>query len=868
MKLLTTHTGADFDALASLLGASKLYPDCLLFLPGSPEKSVRRFLKDHGYPGKLSDFSEIKNENIDLLVIVDTRFKNRIGRVKDLINENTEIHLYDHHPRTKDDLKGTVDVKKSYGATTTLLLEKIMQKNINLAPDEATLLTMGIYEDTGCLTYSITSPKDLIAVSYLLENKADLSKVSDYVIHVMNEEQVHLLNKMLKNKNQVEISKTKIIFIQAEIQEYIEDLSVVVHKAMDILKPHIIFALIKIKSGVICIARSKSRKLDVGKILSVFGGGGHPTAASANFSSKDNFLSIRKKITHQVEKYIHNLDTNIKITKKPPRLIPVSHNAERAFHALAHLDMEYAPVGDDKGNLYGVVQREELQKALRHGLSEKKVEEFISDQIPSIQESAENKEIESKLDSSAFPVINLIRDGKIIGIAEKKEGKSESEISIQPRFEFVNSKFENNLNSKVLALLKRAGAIADSMGIKLYCVGGMVRDILMDIKHKDIDIVAEKNGIEFAEKLSRELGGHLSTHKKFKTAVLKLKDREIDIATLRKEYYEFPGALPDVATGSLKQDLYRRDFTINAMAIQLNPKQEYGKLIDYFGSKEDLDKGIIRILYPLSFIEDPTRIFRAIRFEQRFGFRLSKKTLAQLKRTVSMDIHSQVTNDRVRDEIILIMNENNPHDILKRLDHLGALTCIHKDLRITDTIYKNIEIFLKNEPEYAEKIKNRMQYKRWNVLILILLSQLDIQTGLKVLKSFHFPKDFMSKYIQMKNYEKKVIKILKKPLTRARIFKSLHILKEEVILYILITCRQDEVKKKIIEYMTDIEKININLTGGDLIDMGLKPGPIFSKILYTLKIAKIDGRINTPQQEKEFVSEQFSNPKSNKRHFR
>jgi tRNA nucleotidyltransferase (CCA-adding enzyme) len=858
IQVITTHTGADFDAMASMLAASKIYPDALLFLPGSPEKQVREYLDNEGFPGELTDFKEIKNKKIELLVIVDTCYKSRIGRLQDIIAAETEIHVYDHHPETEKDIRGQINVRNKHGANTTVLVQKIIEKKIELTPAEATLMAMGIYEDTGCFTYSITTPEDLEAVEYLLTKGASLKIISKYVIHELTEEQVYLLDSLLMSKEFIEKNNARIAFTYAERDEYIEELSVVVHKVMDIIKPDTLFSLIKIKSKIICIARSRSKKIDVGKTLSDFGGGGHPTAASASFEglsvqqAKDKIIDIINRAAAVKSKE--------KTITKTAKIIPASHDAEKVYHTLNHLNLKFAPVGGSDGTIAGIVQREELDKAVRHGFGDHPVTEFITRRVPEVDEDEKPSRIEKKMAESGYPFLVLKKkSGRIAGIIENKR---KTEISgegteIEPLYEKIITKLENNISKEVLNIIKTASRIASELGVEAYCVGGMVRDILMDIIHQDIDIVVEKKGIELAKRLAEELGGHASIHEKFKTAVIKLPEREIDVATLRKEYYEFPAALPTVAEGTLVQDLYRRDFTINAMAIQISPEKDYGKLIDYFEGKKDLDNKNVSILYPLSFIEDPTRIFRAVRFEKRFNFKLSEETLKQLNKTVHMDIHSNLTTDRVREEIILILKEKNSYDMLLRLSELGVLSCIHSGLKINEATYNSLKEYsgvLSGMPRAIRKI---WKDKEWEVVLMMLIANLDVEAGKRVLKEFKFPDKVVLNYLSVKKYANRIIALLSKDISNARLYKALHNISLEVLFYVLTVSHNDIVNDKVREYFTVLKDIKPEMNGNDLEKMGYDPSPFYTRILFRLKIAKLNGTVANRQEERNYLLENF-----------
>lgn len=239
-------------------------------------------------------------------------------------------------------------------------------------------------------------------------------------------------------------------------------------------------------------------------------------------------------------------------------------------------------------------------------------------------------------------------------------------------------KLEERVAPGLMALVRRAGEVAGDRGESLYLVGGAVRDLLLDRVNIDLDLVLEGDAVELATQLRKEWGGRVITHKQFGTAKLIWEHFTIDFITARAESYEKPGALPTVRRGELQDDLYRRDFTINAMALCLTPSR-YGELIDLHGGKQDLDIGIIRVLHDRSFIDDATRLFRALRYEHRLGFALEQKT-EELARRDAVYLDS-ISSDRLYHELDLALAENKPEDILKRAEELKILCKVHSGLR-------------------------------------------------------------------------------------------------------------------------------------------------------------------------------------------
>ncbi|HEX9896544.1 MAG TPA: hypothetical protein VGA85_02645 [Dehalococcoidales bacterium] len=237
---------------------------------------------------------------------------------------------------------------------------------------------------------------------------------------------------------------------------------------------------------------------------------------------------------------------------------------------------------------------------------------------------------------------------------------------------------ERNLPKELVALMQRVATLAARRNQQLYLVGGVVRDLLLGLPNLDLDFVVEGDAIGLVKEFAEAVDGKLTIHPMFNTATVKLDKWKVDLAMARTETYAKPGALPTVKPGTLKTDLFRRDFTINAMAICLNP-EHYGELIDLYGGRDDLRSKLIRILHEKSFVDDATRIWRAIRYEQRLGFKIEPKTLKLLKHDVTM--LKTVGGYRLRRELELVLKEKEPEKILVRADRLGVLKELHPALK-------------------------------------------------------------------------------------------------------------------------------------------------------------------------------------------
>ncbi len=422
-------------------------------------------------------------------------------------------------------------------------------------------------------------------------------------------------------------------------------------------------------------------------------------------------------------------------------------------------------------------------------------------------------------------------------------------IETRKNIRFYGKKCESSMDfftKELKDLLRVISAVSRNMKVSAYLVGGIVRDALLKIPNCDIDIVVDGNGVRFGERLARRLDARIEIHKKFMTAALALKEgQQIDIATSRVEFYYKPAQLPSVESGSIKQDLSRRDFTINSLALSLNRK-DYGEILDFFGGREDLKNKKIKVLHKMSFIEDPTRIFRAVRFEKRLGFRMDKHTEALARSAVEMGIVSRVSGVRIRDELIHIMSEEKPFNAIKRLQDLGALS--------------KIGIMVRNGKDYKEDMEKALnslckldQYDRgkilkWRLLMAIMLKDKTARSiELWCLKLKIRKKDMFLIKDTVTNMPK-VKKALKDE------FSNEYSLYNELRQYpveLLAICHSwsGGYAKNIKKYYKRLVHVKLEISGEDLKDMGYSPSPVFKKVLQRVYRMKFNKKVSGREEE-------------------
>jgi tRNA nucleotidyltransferase (CCA-adding enzyme) len=406
-----------------------------------------------------------------------------------------------------------------------------------------------------------------------------------------------------------------------------------------------------------------------------------------------------------------------------------------------------------------------------------------------------------------------------------------------------------------MTLLEEARHLADRDKVSLYVVGGCVRDLLLSIEYLDLDLVVEGDGIAFAQKLAEALHARVKAHERFGTAILLLPDGfRLDIATARTEYYEYPTALPTVEQSSIKKDLCRRDFTINALAICLNGNG-FGEILDFFGGQRDLNDKLLRVLHGLSFVEDPTRVFRAVRFEIRYGFRLGRDTTALIGGAVKMNLFNRLSGHRVLEELKLLLTEREPKLAIKRLADLDLLKFFHPKLSWSNRLNVLLNAVDQAVDWYRLSYLDR-KMDMWVVYLMALLEVLPERSVSEVLKRFPFSESEETKLRTARRSCHNVIRRLgmRSPLKPAEVYGLLSELSDETLLIIMAKSKGEAVKRQVSVCLTTYQHMKPLLTGTDLKAMGIKPGPQFKKILGWLLEARLNGEVTTESDEQRLVN--------------
>ncbi|MFN2303616.1 MAG: CBS domain-containing protein [Anaerolineales bacterium] len=882
MKVILTHEQADMDALASQLGAWLLFPDAHPVRPRKINRNGMRYLQRYGEALPYIELKQLPHETIDTIILVDTQSLITLKGMTD----GTRVIVYDHHPIREDlDSSWELHLVQS-GSNVSQMIYRINDANIEISQLQATTLALGLYEDTGSFTYGSTSAEDLQAAAFCIAHGADLDIISRYLYPPLSASQRKLYDRLLRNIQTYKIEDQTILVAQADAMDVRDEISSVAHKLRDVLNPDALLLLVSTPQGIRLVARSTSDRVDVSIIAEELGGGGHKRAASALIRPKEHldksetqdFLQNRfDDLVQALYKHVKPAFTVARIMSKDPLILSPETSVKEAHRLMQRYGYEGYPVVKN-GNIVGLLNRREVDRAISHGL-DLTVGSLMAAGDVKISPNASLEVLQAQMGSSGWGQVPVIspETGEIVGIVTRTDLlKTLTPRPNIPSKEAVAEKLARAVPPTRLALLRTLAAEADKINLPIFVVGGFVRDLLLEHPSLDFDIVVEGDAIFFANRLAERFGGRVLTHHRFGTAKWHIANirqgllnalgfneigndnqlpETLDLITARTEFYEQPAALPTVESSSIKMDLHRRDFTINTLALRLDGEY-YGTIYDYWGGLADLQKGHIRVLHALSFVDDATRLLRAVRFEQRFNFQIEPRTLALMRE--SLPLLNQLTGARIRHEINLILAESKAHAMMARLDELGILQAIHPALTWDESLDPNLALLDLNKIEPFWELPTRTDHLdlRQTLSYLIWLGSLPDQTLRSIASRLRFKSDLKKMLLATSELQNDIPNLMNaKPSAVARMLDKA----PRIVIYAVYLVTKDvKLRGLIRQYVSEWSAVEPRTTGDDLREMGLRPSPAFGQILSTLRAAWLDGDIHSNEEEQALLQHLIS----------
>ncbi|MDR2604938.1 MAG: CBS domain-containing protein [Desulfovibrio sp.] len=860
--VITAHVNADYDALASMVAAGKLYPDAVLLAPPTMERRSHPFTDNLTTMFAMHKPGECDLSAVRLLVLTDTRQRQRLEHIAPLFEGGRpEIHVYDHHPASDRDIEADYRVIKDWGATTSILTHLIMERGTPLTPDEATMLGLGIYEDTGSFTFTSTTEHDFTAGAFLRGRGMNMRIIAELTGEDMTRKQIQALGTMIAGAEVHSIRGIPVTVAEIALDGFLEDLASLVNKFMEIERLNVVFTLASMDGKVYLIARSRLPEVNVGRICSSFGGGGHASAASAVVKDRTP-AELRAALLALLTSIIIPQMTVGRHMSSPAVTISDRMSIGQAEDLMNRYGLKAVPVlsADGSGGM-GLIEQQTASRACAHKLGDQPVTEYMQRNIVALTPDSGLYEAVDIILTQRQRLVPVLRNDAVVGVLTRTDVirllvddslriPEGAPLAREHRESSIAQMLEERLPGEIFALLRKAGSLGDKLGMSVFAVGGFVRDLLMGNPNLDIDLSVEGDGIRFAELLAAELGGKARPHRKFKTAVVSCKDargaeRRLDVATARLEYYEYPGALPTVELSSIKMDLYRRDFTINALAVQLNAAR-FGTLIDPFGARRDMKERTLAVLHSLSFIEDPTRILRAVRFERRFNLRIGAQTERLIKNALSLGMPAKLSGARLFHELCNVFEEKDVPACIRRLDNWGLPASIHPLLRLTQQKARLLAAVDEVLSWYRHLYKDYAPVVRQPYLLAFCSGASRPETA-ELLERLAFTGKQAGEFLHMREQ----LRTLSSELAALRrtgdpapgvLYEMLSPAPVEGLLYLMAKYGQhNSLGRDISFYLTALSGARADIDGRDILAMGEKPGPFVGEILRRVLAAKLNG---------------------------
>jgi len=857
-----------------LLAAHLLDDIAVPVLPRRMNRNVQAFLTLYGADLPFVDPRDLPNQPVEAVTLVDTQ---SMVSIKGM-GSHTRVRVMDHHPRKENLPRDWEVISADTGATTTMLIEELREANGDLSIIQATLLLMGIYEDTGSLTYSRTNSRDLRAAAFLLDQGASLTIAGNFLNHPLSPRQQALYDQLRIGAETHHIHGHTIVIAVGDAQDMDEELSSIAHKLRDLLDPDALFLVVSTRSGVQLIARSNTDNIDVAVVVANFGGGGHERAAASLIRDRQ-LAAVHIELVSLLPRFVHPAITVSQIMSSGPQVLSPFTPVEEAAERMRRYGYEGYPVVQD-GKVVGLLTRRTVDRALAHRMPAT-ASSLMEAGAVTVQPDDSLEHLQRLMTDSGWGQVPVVspETGEIIGIVTRTDLlRTLTPQPSLPSRQNLASRLENALPVTRLVLLQAVARAAHDQHAALYIVGGFVRDLLLDRPSLDFDLVVEGDAIALARALAARYGGRVTSHARFGTAKWLISGHaaivrnrlgaaenstgsldappstlhdfdlpdSLDLVTARTEFYTHPTALPTVERGSIKLDLHRRDFTINTLALRLDGRH-YGELHDYWGGLTDLRLGLVRVLHSLSFVDDPTRMLRAARFEQRFDFQIEERTLDLLGEALTL--LDRISGDRIRHELNNILAEQNTPQILARLGELRLLNAIHPNLIWDEWLGSSFIAIPSNPPDAnwgvppnatGVVLKRSLAYTIW-------LMRLTPQEANAVNKRLKLPAE-LGKIIR------EACELWHDLPNLATASASTAVARLEPVhplaRYAVYLATSDNRLRTVIEtYITRWQKITSTTSGHDLRRRGLPPGPIYRRILDDLRNAWLDGKITTEAEE-------------------
>ncbi|MBE7380173.1 MAG: CBS domain-containing protein [Leptolyngbya sp. SIO1E4] len=913
MDLVLCHTTADFDTLGAAVGLTRLYPGARVVLAGGFHPTVQGFLALHRDEYLLIERRAVNMQAVQSLAVVDTQALERLGPIASWVTQvaeqGGEVVVYDHHQQADSTIPATVTHIDEVGATTTLITEALKAQSILLTIAEATVMALGIHVDTGSLTFASSTPRDAAALTWLMEQGASQAAIAEFVEPNLSPSLQVLLESAISQFQRESRTGHTLGWVMLEMPRHVPGLSGLAERLISLMDvDSLVLAAgysLKTVKKLVLIGRARGRTaaqgdrpgVDFNQVFTPLGGGGHPTAASVTLTTETP-AEVFHQVLSAVRAQIPPVPVARDVMSSPVRTIRPDTLITEAQRILLRYGHSGLSVVDSEGQLVGVISRRDIDLALHHGFGHAPVKGYMTTQVKTIAPSTSLPDIEALMVTYDIGRLPVIESGNLVGVVTRtdvlrqlhqdQQGKADqtSGLSVPlarpPLASQLWSTLQQRLTPALWAMLEDMAAVAFEQGWHLYLVGGAVRDLLLTpasepLALQDVDLVVDSAyqtlemgaGVVLAQAVqAKHPEAELQIYGRFQTAALvwhedRVHNRAplmVDIATARTEFYPYPAANPEVEASSIRQDLYRRDFTINALAIRLTQPRP-GQLLDFFGGLLDLQRRHVRVLHANSFIEDPTRIYRGVRFAVRLGFTLEPQTEEFIRHAIESGVYKRLQAEmaklpalqtRLKTELKYILEASYWEAALTLLNQLGALVCLHPALVLSDRLWQQ----LRRISRWLQQVEGLSGLTPWQMRLELLMTAIPPEARQTIAENLQLPLRSIQRLAGLADAEATLLAELP---ACDRPSQCFHLLQQyDIETLVLVSVRfPHRGGNRIWRYLMTWAHVKAPLTGNDLRQLGYLPGPGYRAMLEALLSATLDGEVTDRAAAVAFIAQKY-----------
>ena len=865
IELIAFPHNADIDLLGAARCLLIAFPRAVLLHPVRLNQNAWEFARKQEWfrTVKFNDLDFSKVRKVHLLGITLPRHNPEL--VDQLARTTPACILYSHKSARLPFKYENRSIRS--GSTTSFMLHFYIKQTNNLNKEDSTLFTLAITEKTWAGLSNKTSRLDLALLAQLRNSKVSASRISNNVVLGLREGQTGLYQRMLKSIEDIHPGNWPVSLISVNSTGQVQDLEPVVDAIWSDISPPIMIICITSGNFSRVWARSNVAEVDLADVFKDFRPRFNRNWVCFNISGSSHELASLS-IKEYLNRYIPQDLTAEKIMSVAPQCIEWESTVDQAMNLMLKFNIMSLIVQKDN-EFAGLITRRDLDRAMQMNLLDSPIGPYVPTSIPAVGPNTPVRVLKTIMVRYNLTRLPVIADGKVVGIISAREllRSLTDALPLPPDFlplaeqtqlppvSEIEEAIKRVFSLKVLHLLSKIGKEAEKAGLNVYAVGGFVRDLLLERCNLDIDIVVIGDAMPFARHLSQELACDFKVFDRFHTARIYLEDMKIDFSSARIEHYANPGALPQIEFSGLSNDLFRRDFTINALALSLNPGSMF-ELKDFFGGYSDLKQKKVKILHSFSFIEDPTRLFRALRFARRFNFSLEKDTRRAFDLAIHRDCVNKLSKKRIGSEISRCLNEDKPHKMVEELFLAGLMQTLSPELHDISMLpgrFRLVRGLIKRFRVLNEEIDEEA------LLWAGLLSAISLNQALAILEAMGTPHSRQVKVCSILQSLEQVPSALTEIECDDRI-NLYHLLCDrpiEALLALMAYSLEKHNSRKILLFIGQLREIKPEVNGEDLISVGIPPGAHMRQIFKKILESKLQGQLLTREKELEIALQEY-----------